>query len=79
MPTFDLEDNDNFSLTTLDTYRIEDLGIGEILEGEAGNFKVKRTKNSYELYIRNESLIRKHQTLQMTFPTLKRLIGFLKK
>lgn len=81
MPAFDIEDNDNnFSLTYFDECKLEDMDINEIVEGEAGNFMVKKvSKNQYDLFLRNEMLIRKHQKLQITFPSLKRLLAFLKK
>jgi hypothetical protein len=74
-----LDDDDNFSLTAFDQNKLEDMVVNDTIEGESGNFQVRRSKNTYELYIRNESLIRKHQTMQITFPSLKRLLGFLRK
>ena len=46
----DQEDSPGFDFSVLDKARIEDLSLGESMEGENGLFKIQKLKNGYCLW-----------------------------
>lgn len=77
MFTPETENNDSFQLSRLDQNRLEDMEIGDLMDGELGDFRVLRYKDVYMLFVFNESLLRKTQTTHKEFASLKDLISFL--
>ncbi|MEK6880268.1 MAG: hypothetical protein AABY22_11695 [Nanoarchaeota archaeon] len=49
----DEDDTNSTKLTDFDLARLEDLDVGESFEGEYGNFKILRYKNSYVVFLKN--------------------------
>jgi len=73
MFAFDQEDNTDFDFSILDRNRIEDLSLGEEMEGESGLFKIQRLKNGYCLW----SILTAGQPV--IFPTLSEITEYLEK
>ncbi len=74
----DLENDDDFALTTFDEFRLQDLEVDGKLEGESGNFTVHRFTKGYLLTLSNEKLIRQKKEMKKEFFTLNGLLRYLK-
>ncbi len=69
----DQEDNPAFDFSILDRNRIEDLSLGEKMEGESGLFEVQKINNGYCLW----SILTGGKPA--TFSTLAKIINYLEK
>jgi len=78
MQSFDLENDDSWVISNYDILRIESMEIGDSLEGESGNFRILRYKDTYFLFLQHEGKIRQHHCLGKEFDTLEDLLKFLK-
>jgi len=75
MNAWDQEDTNSIKPTYFDEIRIEDMSVGDSVEGETGNWKIMRYKQCYVLSLFNHSTYKN----LLEFKNSSSLLNFLKK
>lgn len=71
MMASDEDDTNRTNLTILDKSRLEDLQIGEYFDGELGNWRILRYKDSYNVMLFNSKIKQEFSSYQNVEEVIK--------